>query len=96
MLVNNLFDNTLLFEVFTTLTIFSGLIFAMYNEEELKQKVGLNLIVNIAFALAFFRVFLYIQKRVHKEIFFEMKQRSSEQDEFKTIFNELDEGVLIT
>lgn len=24
-----------------------------------------------------------------------MKQRSSEQDEFKTIFNELDEGVLI-
>lgn len=96
MLVNNLFDSTLLFEVFTTLTIFSGLIFAMYNEEELKQKVGLNLIVNIAFALAFFRVFLYIQKRVHKEIFFEMKQRSSEQDEFKTIFNELDEGVLIT
>lgn len=25
-----------------------------------------------------------------------MKQRLSEQDEFKTIFNELDEGVLIT
>ena len=52
--------------------------------------------VNIVFALGFFRVFLYIQKRVHKEIFFEMKQRLSEQDEFKTIFNELDEGVLIT
>ena len=96
MLVNNLFDKTLLFEVFTTLTIFSGLIFAMYNEEELKQKVGLNLLINIGFALAFFRIFLYIQKRVHKEIFFEMKQRSSEQDEFKTIFNELDEGILIT
>ena len=36
MLVNNLFDNTLLFEVLMTLIIFSGLVFAMYTTEELK------------------------------------------------------------
>ena len=36
MLVNNLFDNTLIFEIFTTLTVFSGLIFAMYSEDELR------------------------------------------------------------
>ena len=32
-------------------------------------------------------LFMYIQKRVHKEVFLEMKQKVSLQDEFKTIFN---------
>ena len=36
MLVNNLFDNTLLFEVLMTILIFTGLVFAMYTTEELK------------------------------------------------------------
>jgi len=30
---------------------------------------------------------MYIQKRVHKEVFLEIRQRVSQQDEFKTIFN---------
>tara|TARA_B110000285_G_C15129823_1_gene622801 strand:- start:2360 stop:2515 length:156 start_codon:yes stop_codon:yes gene_type:complete len=40
-------------------------------------------------------LFMYIQKRVHKEVFLEIKQRVSQQDEFKTIFNQLDEAILI-
>jgi len=46
--------------------------------------------------MIYFRLFLHIQKQVHKEVFIEMKKRTSEQEEFKTIFNELDEGILIT
>lgn len=41
-------------------------------------------------------LFLYIQKRVHKEVFLEMRQKVSLQDEFKTIFNQLDEAIFIT
>ena len=41
-------------------------------------------------------LFMYIQKRVHKEVFLEMKQKVSLQDEFKTIFNQLDEAIFIT
>jgi len=40
-------------------------------------------------------VFLLINKRVHKEVFFEQKERISQQTEFKTIFNQLDEGIVI-
>ena len=96
MLINNLFDNTLCFEVLMSGTMFSSIIIAnLKDPEEFKSRYT-NWVASLVFALSFFRVFLYIQKRVHKEIFFEMKQRLSEQDEFKTIFNELDEGIFIT
>ena len=75
-----------------------GFSYAINNEsvgKNDKKEIKGNYIVVALSGLIFFRVFLYIQKRVHKEVFFEMKQRTSEQEEFKTIFNELDEGIII-
>ena len=37
-----------------------------------------------------------MQKHLHKEVFMEMGWRTSEQEEFNTIFNQLDEGILIS
>ena len=98
-LVNNLFDNSVIFEVFMVATLFVGFNYAvMTQKDEGSDKfIGYsNIAITVALGMIAFRVFLYIQKRVHKEVFFEMKQRTSEQGEFKTIFNELDEGIVIT
>ena len=80
------------------LSLVSGLLYGTkLKSKDNKKLFGDNNVEAVLLAaLVTFRVFLYIQKRVHKEIFFEMKQRSAEQGEFKTIFNELDEGIVIT
>ena len=94
-MVNNIIDNSLPFELFTTAILMSGILFAVFDYDQLKNSANNYAALGI-FGMIYFRLFLHIQKQVHKEVFIEMKKRTSEQEEFKTIFNELDEGILIT
>ena len=50
---------------------------------------------SFVFAIIIAVIFMYINKRVHKEVFIEHKQKIQQQGEFKTIFDNLDEGILI-
>jgi Ca2+/H+ antiporter len=79
-LVNNLFDNSILFEVFMILALMSGLLYtiSMKTDNMTPMFGNSNMEMVIIASLVVFRVFLYIQKRVHKEVFFEMKQRGAE------------------
>ena len=47
------------------------------------------------FAVGTFILFLSIQKKVHKDAFIEIKQKVVQQTEFQTIFDELDESIVI-
>jgi hypothetical protein len=76
-----------------TFSIYIG-IFLSFFEGELEPK-HIQTIATFGFSTLMIMLFMYIQKRVHKEVFLEIKQRVSQQDEFKTIFNQLDEAILI-
>jgi hypothetical protein len=95
MLLHNMFDNFVIYEVLIIAATFYGLVVGLYTEQELQESLPSALIL-FTFALLLFRVFLHIQKKVHKEVFIEMKQRAQEQDEFKVIFNEFEEAILIS
>jgi len=72
LIINNLYDKSLVFEVFTTLVLFACLLYGLGRDEDLNNKYY-SIAFTFMFGAVFFRVFLYIQKRVHKEVFFEMK-----------------------
>lgn len=40
-------------------------------------------------------IFLYINKRIHKEVFTQHKKSSMLQTEYKTIYDQLEEGIFI-
>jgi len=72
LIINNLFDRSLFFEIFTTGILIAGLYVGVAQEEGLDNEFY-NLGSSLFLCAIFFRIFLYIQKRVHKEVFFEMK-----------------------
>lgn len=74
-IVNNLFDRSLFFELVMIASLFSGVYYgSMMKTESNKELLGNTSIeLTLVVAIIVFRMFLYIQKRVHKEVFFEMK-----------------------
>ncbi len=68
-----------------TVSIYYG-IFLSFFTEDVKAK-HISTIATFGFSTLIVMLFMYIQKRVHKEVFLEIRQRVSQQDEFKTIFN---------
>ena len=75
LLINNLFDNSLLFEIVITLLLMLGIGRAVTKDEDMEGQL-VQTVLAFLIAAVFFRIFLYIQKRIHKEVFMEMKQRS--------------------
>ena len=61
--------------------------FAKQNLTEDVKAKHISTIATFGFSTLIVMLFMYIQKRVHKEVFLEIRQRVSQQDEFKTIFN---------
>ena len=59
LLINNLFDNSILFELFILATLFFGFIVAVADKEELNGEYY-NLGVSVVFCLIVFRIFLWI------------------------------------
>ena len=76
-----------------TISIYCGIYFSFFEGELEKRHIAT--IATFGFSTFIVMLFMYIQKRVHKEVFLEIRQRVSQQDEFKTIFNQLDEAILI-
>ena len=60
------------------------------NDPDVMDAVG-----SFIFAAISFLIFLSLQKKVHKDAFLEIKIKVEQQNEFKTIFNELDESLLV-
>lgn len=50
---------------------------------------------SFSFSIICFVIFLGIQKKIHKDAFIEIKAKIAQQTEFQTIFDELDESVVI-
>jgi len=59
LLINNLFDNSIFFEIFILATLFFGFVVAVADKEELDGKYY-NFGSSIFFSLIVFRIFLWI------------------------------------
>mmetsp|Transcript_17668 Transcript_17668/g.27353 ORF Transcript_17668/g.27353 Transcript_17668/m.27353 type:complete len:184 (+) Transcript_17668:276-827(+) len=68
---------------------------ASYGLETILSGNAFAIFFNLIYVEAFFCMFIYIQKRIHKEVFVEVKKKNQLQEEFKTIFDELDTAIFI-
>lgn len=98
-LMNNTLDKAMI--LVTPLTLFSmffGFIKATFQDTTPKdvRKHNIQLMVTLSFGTICFCIFMYLQKRVHKEVYLGIKNRLHQQNEFKTIFDTLDEAVVIS
>ena len=96
-MLNNIMDRFFLpISILLGFLTYSGMIIAIYDTLSLQVDEKNTFVSTMFFATLIIAIQLYIQKRVHKEVFLEQKQRIAQQTEFQTIFNQLDEGILIT
>lgn len=93
MLTVNCFDRgTTIISVTLALMTYIGMVDAYRGIEKITQAANWG---NVIFCVIGFQIFIHIQKRLHKEVYTEIKERVEQGNEFKTIFNEFDEGVMI-
>lgn len=59
MLLHNMFDNFVLYEVLIILATFYGLVVGFYTEQELQESLPSTMLL-FSFSLLLFRVFLHI------------------------------------
>ena len=96
LLNNNLETSMILILPLTLFGLFYGLVEAVFGGADAMSVYSSQIFITLQFGSGAFVVFLYLQKRVHKEVFLGFKNRQHQQNEFKTIFDQLDEAVVIT
>jgi len=75
-----------------TIFLYIAMIYTTYG---LDFSMMASLIPTFTFGVICFVLYLGIQKKVHKDAFLEIMEKVSSRQEFQTIFNELDESVVI-
>lgn len=97
MLLNNSLDKSMIVIAPLALTaLFVGILNAAFDlTQEMSGRVQ-SIILTLLFGTFIFMLFLYLQKRIHKEVFLSYKNLQHQQNEFKVIFDQLEEGVVIT
>lgn len=67
----------------------------IYTSYGLDLSNMVSLIPTFTFGVISFILYLGIQKKIHKDAFLGIMEKVSSRQEFQTIFNELDESVVI-
>jgi hypothetical protein len=86
LLNNNLERGMMLVLPVTLFFLFYGMVSATFEGVELTSYT-VQIFITLSFGTLAFCIFMYLQKRVHKEVFMGMKNRMHQQNEFKTIFD---------
>jgi hypothetical protein len=75
-----------------TIFLYLAMIYTSYG---LDLSNMVSLIPTFTFGVISFILYLGIQKKIHKDAFLGIMEKVSSRQEFQTIFNELDESVVI-
>ena len=97
MVITNFIDKYMMVLTFIlTILVFLGLIDSTYGLEPYLANKGAAMFSSEYILTAFmFIMFIYIQKRTHKEVFIEIKKKMELQNEFKIIFDEFEAAIFI-